>query len=135
MKHIINTIRALTLAAIATMFIGCASESKEHALVASGFKVITPSTPAMEAKLKTLPTDRVTLVKRSGKSYYVYPDVPNNQVYVGGPKQYQAYEQYRQAKKIADDYAMAAEMNAATAAEWNWGGWGGWGAGWYGDWY
>ena len=136
MKHIINSLRALTAAAFAMLVISCTStQSTENSLVAAGFKVITPSTSAQTAKLKALPTNKVTLVKRSGKTYYVFPDVPNNRAYVGGPKQYQVYQQNRQAAKIADDYAMAAEMNEEAAEEMNWGAWGGWGAGWYGDWY
>ena len=136
MKTTINSIRALTVAAFAMLVISCTStQSTENSLVAAGFKVITPSTSAQSSKLKALPTNKVTLVKRSGKTYYVFPDVPNNRAYVGGPKQYQVYQQNRQAAKIADDYAMAAEMNEEAAEEMNWGAWGGWGAGWYGDWY
>ena len=57
----------------------------------------------------------------------------NNQAYVGGPKQYQAYQQMRLAKQISNQNLEAAEMN--QAASMNWGAWGGWGGvggpGWY----
>ena len=33
----------------------------------------------------------MTLVQKSGKTYYVFPDAAHNRAYVGGPKQYQAY--------------------------------------------
>jgi hypothetical protein len=136
MKQILTLFKYLPALALLALVAGCAStQSTENSLVAAGFKVITPSTPAQTAKLKALPANRVTLVKKDGKTYYVFPDVPNNQAYVGGPKQYQTYQQNRQAAQVASDNLMAAEMNREAAAEMQWGAWGGWGAGWYGDWY
>ncbi len=73
------------------------------------------------------------MVQKSGKTYYVFPDAANNQAYVGGPKQYQAYRQLRLEKKLADEKVEAAEMNL-EASEMDWGGWGGWG-GWGPAWY
>ena len=78
-----------------------------------------------------LPAGKVTLVQKSGKTYYVFPDAANNQAYVGGPTQYQAYRQLRLANKLANENLEAAEMN--QDASMNWGAWGGWGApGWRG---
>ena len=135
MKQILTSLKHLAALAILTLVVGCAStQSTENSLVAAGFKVITPSNATQTAKLKALPANKVTLVKKGGKTYYVFPDVPNNQAYVGGPKQYQVYQQNRQAAKIAEDNAMAAEMNEEAATEMQWGAWGGWGAGWA-DWY
>ncbi|MEI7436471.1 MAG: hypothetical protein WCL16_06655 [bacterium] len=102
-------------------------------LVAAGFKVITPSTPELTAKLKALPTNKVTQVQKEGKTYYVFPDVPRNQAYVGGPQQYQAYQQLKLEKQMADENMEAAEMN--RDASMNWGAWGGWGGGNWGGWY
>ena len=136
MKYVLTTLRYLTALAVLALAAGCAStQSTENALVAAGFKVITPSTPAQTAKLKALPSGKVTLVKKGGKTYYVFPDVPHNQAYVGGPKQYQVYQQNRQAAQIASDNLMAAEMNQEAASYMAWDGWGGWGDGWYGGWY
>jgi len=62
----------------------------------------------------------------------VLPDAPNNQAYVGGPKQYQAYQQLRLAKQMSNENLMAAQLNAQAAAWNSWGGWGTWGTGyWY----
>jgi hypothetical protein len=83
-------------------------------------------TAAQEQKLKALPADKVTSVQKSGKTYYVFPDAANNQAYVGGPKQCQAYRQLRLEKKLADEKLEAAEMNLDASMDW--GGWGGWGA-------
>lgn len=130
MKHIPNFLLILVLAVFA---VGCANiQSNENMLVASGFKVITPKTAAQQQKLKALPPDKVTMVQRKGKTYYVFPDVAHNQAYVGGPEQYQLYRQNRLKQKLADEKLEAAEMNMESSMDWDaWGGWGGWGPGWY----
>src|SRR5262245_15696423 len=67
------------------------------------------------------------MVQRSGKTYYVFPDVAHNQAYIGGPKQYETYRQLRLKQKVANEKLEAAEINLA-ASEMNWDGWDGWGA-------
>jgi hypothetical protein len=120
--------------AIAIAIAGCATSSqtstqnKESMLVASGFKTITPKTAAQKQKLQNLPPGKVTMVQKKGKTYYIFPDPAQNQAYVGGPKEYQEYQQLRAEKKLANENLETAEMY--QDAEMNWGGWGGWGAGW-----
>ncbi|MBV8273802.1 MAG: hypothetical protein JO170_00890 [Verrucomicrobia bacterium] len=120
--------------ALAVVAVSCSSmqtqvQSKEDLLVAAGFQVIVPKTSAQQQKLQTLPADRVTLVQFGGKTYYVFPDAPHNQAYVGGPAQFQSYLQLRLANKLANENLEAAEMNRDASL--GWGGWGGWGgAGW-----
>ena len=120
--------------AVAIAIAGCATSSqtstqnKESMLVASGFKTITPKTAAQKQKLQNLPPGKIAMIQKAGKTYYVYPDAPNNQAYVGGPKEYQEYQQLRAEKKLANENLETAEMY--QDAEMNWGGWGGWGAGW-----
>ena len=127
MKQILTSFRMLSAITLLALAVGCAStQSKENLLVAAGFKVITPKTAAQQQKLKALPPDKVTMVQKSGKTYYVFPDAANNQAYVGGPKQYEAYRQLRLQKKMADEKLEAAEMNL-EASTMDWGGWGGWG--------
>jgi hypothetical protein len=128
MKHIFTVLSVVGAFALLALAGGCASmetQSKENLLIAAGFKVIVPSTPAQQQKLQALPADKVTLVQKSGKTYYVFPDTAHNQAYVGGPKQYQAYRQLRLANKLANENLEAAEMNQDTSM--NWGAWGGWG--------
>ena len=134
MKHLIKSINCLTAVAFLALVIGCATDlqNKENLAVAAGFKVITPSTPDQVALLPKLPADKVTPLNYKGKAYYVLPDVKNNRAYVGGPKQYQAYQQLRLAKQISNDNLMAAQMNQDAAMNMNM--WGGWGYGW-GGWY
>jgi hypothetical protein len=80
-------------ATCAVMSIGCATtqittQNRERMLVTSGFKLITPKTPAQRQKLQKLPPGKVTMIQKAGKTYYIFPDPANNLAYVGGPKQY-----------------------------------------------
>jgi hypothetical protein len=134
MKQILTPFRILGACALLALAVGCASvQSKENSLVAAGFHLVVPKTAAQQQKLKSLPPDKVSMVQKSGKTYYVFPDAAHNQAYVGGPKQYQAYRQLRMKQKLANEKLEAAEMNV-EASQMDWGGlggWGGWGPGWY----
>jgi hypothetical protein len=72
--------------------------------------VIVPRTAAQQQTLKALPSGRVTLVQKDGKTYYVFPDAANNQAYVGGPTQYQAYRQIRTAIQFRNESLEAAGL-------------------------
>ena len=115
--------------ALLALAVGCTStqtQNKENLLISAGFKVIVPRTAAQKQKLQALTPDHVTLVQKDGKTYYVFPDAANNQAYVGGPTQYQAYKQLRLANKLANENLEAAEMNQDASMDWgSWGGWGG----------
>src|SRR6266403_5367209 len=133
MKQIRISFKMISAIALLALIVGCATtqtstQSKESMLVASGFKTITPKTAAQRQKLQTLPPGKIAMIKKAGKTYYVYPDAPNNQAYVGGPAEYQAYQQQRAANKLAEANLETAELY--QDAEMNWGAWGGWGAGW-----
>jgi hypothetical protein len=120
---------AMTIAGCTTTSqISSNTQSKESMLVSSGFKTITPKTSVQIQKLQQLPSGKIAMVKKSGKTYYVYPDVPNNQAYVGGPKEYQAYLQLRAANSLAQENLETAVLYQDSMM--NWGAWGGWGAGW-----
>jgi hypothetical protein len=124
-----NTISVITLLALT---VGCATTSstqnKESMLVASGFKVITPKTAAQQQKLQNLPPGKMATINRKGRTYYIFPDAAHNQAYVGGPQEYQAYQQLRTANNLANENLETAEMYQDAAMDW--GAWGGWGAGW-----
>lgn len=145
MKSILNPFSYLAALALAVFALGCAGSllNKENAAVAADFKVITPSTPEQAALLRKLPADKVTRIIHDGKPYYILPDLKNNQAYVGGPKQYHAYQQLRRTQEAnarnpdADpDGPDANQMTESEAT--HWGEWSGWGAvgvlggpGWY----
>jgi hypothetical protein len=132
MKKIL-TFKFLAAIALAVLAVGCASNNtmldRENAAIGAGFKIITPTKPEQLTLLQKLPPDKVTPINYGGKLYYVLPDLANKQAYVGGPKQYLVYKQFRQKQKnnyetyeATPDKVTVTEVNAM-----NWGEWGGWG--------
>jgi hypothetical protein len=106
---------------------GCATtqttQNRENMLVTSGFKVITPKTAAQQQKLQKLPPGKVTMIQKRGKTYYIFPDPAHNLAYVGGPKEYQAYQQMRADNKLAKESLETAEMYQDASMQWSvWGG-------------
>ena len=133
MKQLQTAFKFLTVIALLALAVGCATETqnKQNLAIAAGFKIITPTKPDQIALLQTLPADKVTPVNYHGKTFYVLPDAKNNQAYVGGTAQYQAYQQLRLAQNLSNQNLEAAQMNSMNSM--NWGGWGGWGGvGFYG---
>jgi hypothetical protein len=132
MKQIQASFKMVSVIALLALTVGCtttsSTQNKESMLVASGFKVITPKTAAQQQKLQQIPPGHVAMVNRKGRTYYVFPDAAHNQAYVGGPKEYQAYQQLRAANNIANENLETAEMYQDAAMQW--GAWGGWGVGW-----
>jgi len=135
MKQIQISFNMISVIALLALTVGCATttQSTENMLSASGFKVVTPKTAAQQQKLQKLPPGKVAQINKAGKTYYVFPDAAHNQAYVGGPKQYQAYQQLRLQNKLAEQQLETAEMYQDSMMGWGaWGGWGmGWGPGWY----
>jgi hypothetical protein len=134
MKRLLTALSPIGALALVFLTLSCTgvqqTQNKENLLIAAGFKVIVPKTAAQQQKLKALPADKVTLVQKDGKTYYVFPDAANNQAYVGGPNQYQTYKQLRLQNQLANDNLEAAEMNQDASMDWGtWGGWGGMGMG------
>jgi predicted dienelactone hydrolase len=133
MKQLQTAFKFLTVIALLALAVGCATETqnKQNMAIAAGFKIITPAKPDQIALLQSLPADKVTPVNYHGKTFYVLPDAKNNQAYVGGTEQYQAYQQLRLAQHLSNQNLEAAQMNSMNSM--NWGAWGGWGGvGFYG---
>ena len=126
MRQTLTTLKFLAVIALLAVAVGCASEgeNKQNLAIAAGFKIITPKSAEHQALLAQLPPDKVTPVNYKGKTYYVLPDAKNNQAYVGGAEQYQAYQQLRLAQHLSNQNLEAAQMN--QMATMNWGAWGGW---------
>ena len=72
-------------------------------LAAAGFKVITPKTATQQQKLQSLPPGKVTMTQKGKQTYYIFPDPVHNRSYVGGPKEYQAYQQLRAKNKLVKE--------------------------------
>lgn len=94
--------------------LGCATTSKqttERMLAASGFKVVPVTTPDQQKQLATLPKGKISVIKRQGKVFFIYPDSSQKQLYVGQNAQYSAYQ-----KLLLNREAMEASLEAANAA-------------------
>ena len=134
MKHLFRPFRIVGVIMLLALVAGCASTtstSTTDMLSAAGFKLMAADTPKKQELLKSLPTGQLSVITWKGKSFYVQPDVANNQAYVGTPTEYQAYQQLRLAKQMTNDNLMAAQMNQDAMY-----GWGrAWGPGFYGGFY
>jgi hypothetical protein len=128
-----TTLKFLAVLMFVALAVSCASYNntldKENAAVGAGFKIITPTKPEQLALLQKLPPDKVTPITYGGKPYFILPDLANHRAYVGGPKQYQAYKQFRQQQeKNYENYgATPGQIYVTEVNSMNWGEWGGWG--------
>ena len=89
-----TTINLAVIALLAPLG-GCAasgSRQAETSLLSTGFTAKVAMTPKQRQELQTLPPGKVSLVRQNGKTFCVYPDAPDNQIYVGSEAQYRAYE-------------------------------------------
>ena len=127
MKQIRVSFQIISAIALLALTAGCATtqstQNRESMLVASGFRVITPKTAAHQQKLQNLPPGKVTMIQKGKKTYYIFPDPAHNQAYVGGPKEYQAYQQLRAENKLSKQDLETAEMYQDSEMQWSlWGG-------------
>jgi hypothetical protein len=133
MKLTLNPLRYFTIITLAVLAVSCASNNdlldRENAAMGAGFRIITPAKAEHMALLQKLPADKVTPITYDGKPYYILPDLANNRAYVGGPKQYQVYKQFRQKQKNnSENYvATPTPVQVVEVNSMNWGDWGGWG--------
>jgi hypothetical protein len=94
------------------------TQQTENLLSAAGFRTVMANTPQRQAQLKALTPNKVSLVQRKGKNYYVYADPANNQALVGTPAEYQTYQQLRLAKNLAQDQLQTAQLNSWGPGLW-----------------
>jgi hypothetical protein len=114
--------------ALMTLAIGCMTTKQTESLLSeAGFKAVPAATPQQQAHLKTLPAGKVTKAQRSGKTYYVYPDVAHNVLYLGQEAQYQQYQKLCLQHETSSPGLSDAEINNEPG----WGPWGGWGELWW----
>jgi hypothetical protein len=109
MKLCLNSLRANFLIAVAlavSMFVagGAAAAPPsvdENELLASGFKVLVATTSVQKEWVQHLPRGQIRPMQRTGKKFFIYPDAARNQIYIGGPKEYEAYHQLHPDSKLA----------------------------------
>jgi hypothetical protein len=78
----------------------------ESELLSSGFKVLVAKTSAQGEWVKRLPPGEIRPVQRTGKKFFIYPDAARNQIYVGGPREYEAYRQLHPDSTLATREAV-----------------------------
>ena len=82
----------VVVAMLLAAFAADAAPQPANLLLSAGFKATVAKTVGQRQELKTLPKGQVSPVTQKGKTFYVYPDAPHNQLYVGSRAQYQAYQ-------------------------------------------
>lgn len=89
---------AVLIALALTVFVAASAAAAapgidESELLTLGFKVLVATTPVQQDWVKRLPAGKVKPVQRNGKKYFIFRDASAQQIYVGGPKEYDAYQQ------------------------------------------
>src|SRR5678809_1474562 len=115
MKRTQTSFGVVGVIALLALMVGCATtatfpQDKANMLVAAGFKTVTPRTAAQQQKLHQLQTGQVVTIQKNGRTYYIVADPPQNLVYVGGPHEYQAYQQLRAQRQLTQENLQTAEM-------------------------
>ena len=120
------------LLAIALVLAGCATDlhQKENLLASAGFKSKPATTARQIQMLRSLPAGKISAVSHQGHVLFVFPDAPQNVLYVGTKTEYAAYE------KLRDEHKLAAEEQSTEqfSEEEKWAdmdGWKGLSDGWY----
>ena len=93
-------------------------ESVPDMLTASGFKTVTPDS-TQQAKLQSLTAGQISEIQTAKLTLYVYPDWPNHVVLIGGPVQYQAYQQYRLSHNLPAENPPPVYRGPASEFDWS----------------
>ena len=108
--------RLLSALAVPVFLAGSAAAATaridESQLLAQGFKVLVATTKAQQDWVRSLPRGKIRAMQRTGKKYFIYPDSPRNQIYVGGPNEYDGYVRLHPEHRIADLQQAAKEQSA-----------------------
>src|SRR5690349_3455642 len=133
-NRFVNSSRAKVLKALAvlavTVFVGDGSAAAppridESQLLDLGFNVLVATTKVQQDWVRSLPRGQIRPMQRTGKKFFVYPDASKNQIYVGGPAQYDAYlklhpEEQQRVQRARDavtkESAYRAKQTAAMQA-------------------
>jgi len=103
------------------------SSSNEQLLAAAGFEPRPADTPEKAAALAAMKPYQVNMHTKGGSVYYTYADPKQKLLYVGGPKQYSAYQRLNVSEDIASENEMAAMEQAQANMDWSMWGPGPWG--------
>ena len=125
MRQLSTRIRFISGAfALQLLAAGCASNSTGTAhsepdmLIASGFKVHTP-TSTQQTKLQSLTAGQISEIQTHRLTLYVYPDWADKRVLIGGPVQYQAYQQYRLSQHLPAENPPQVYRGPSSSFDWS----------------
>jgi hypothetical protein len=109
-----NALRALavTISVAGGVAVAATAPIEERQLMDAGFKVLVATTKVQEEWVRKLPPGKIRPMQRTGKKFFIYPDPSRNQVYVGGPKEYETYLQLHPEHRAPD--ALEAEKAASA---------------------
>lgn len=89
----------------------------ETELLGLGFKVLAATNSTQEDWVRRLPQGKVKAVQRNGSKYFIFRDPTRTQIYVGGPKEYAAYQELHPESQPGTQ--EAAQKGAAARAKQN----------------
>lgn len=115
-SRVAKLLTILATAAVSVFFAGGAAAATapidEKQLLDVGFKVLVATTKVQEDWVRGLAPGKFRAMQRTGKKFFIYPDAPRKQVYVGGPKEYEAYVQLHPESRVADAQKAAEAASA-----------------------
>jgi hypothetical protein len=121
MKKILPSIKFIAAVALLVWVAGCAStrhtERTEQLLSEAGFHQVAAASEKQITHLKTLPADKLTVVKLKGKTFYVFPDPAHQLLYVGNAEAYQTYQQLVTYNQIDGQNRVMAGLGEDTGGD------------------
>ena len=115
---LLELLKALAMvASLAAGGIAAAASIDESQLLDAGFKVLVATTEVQQKWVRGLPAGAIRPMQRTGKKFFIYPDASRNQVFVGGPKEYEAYVQLHPENRVADAQKEARDASAYRAKQ------------------
>ncbi len=119
-------LQILTALALVLTTAGCTTvAAPEKLLHQAGFRPFVVRNDAQLAQVQALPQGRISIVERNHRSYYMYPSVARDQVFVGRRSEYDAYVRFMIQQRAANEQVGADPVDA-SAVVWV-GGWKTWG--------
>lgn len=109
--NVLIVLLALAASLITNSALAASSIDPGDELPGLGFKVLVATTVAQKDWVKRMAPGQIRAMQRTGKKYFIYPDAARNQIYVGGPKEYDAY------KQLHPDSKLAGQGSAKQASE------------------
>jgi len=104
-SHRVNAVIVLAALAASVLVTGSAVAATPvdpgNELSGLGFKVLVATTKTQQDWVKRMAPGQIRAMQRTGKKFFIYPDAARNQIYVGGPKEYDAYKQLHPESKLA----------------------------------